>query len=329
MRVSASAIGCAAQGVAVCASAVSSAAQRMAVIASGASREVVAVSARRDIVMTWNSRIRNWIPSRMGVAAGNIGVSGSSVVVWLARRNHIFPGMGVRARVASRTSVRMRPGVRSVAAHIVRMRARVAGVARHVMGVRAIAGCCAGYAVRVARKICLSERDGVGAASCANGICVASANHKEVSKVWSSIGAVADHPARWNGRNRARPYANNTRRNALNAGEQGAIYSWKLCGAVELNDIVGARADIERGCRSKSEICARCGVVRKIRQVVGCDQVVRRNERRTNINNVRASASTVTVHNCTVTVEYGRVRPGTLTDDCCLTRGVSKNKNTL
>jgi hypothetical protein len=72
--------------------------------------------------------------------------------------------------IAGRTAVRVRPGVRGVAAHVVRVCARIAGVARHVMGVRTIAGCGARYTVCVARKICLSERDGVGTASRANGV---------------------------------------------------------------------------------------------------------------------------------------------------------------
>ena len=63
VHVSASAVGCAAQGVAVVSSAVSRAAQRMAMRAIAVGGKVVAVCARRKIIVIRNSRIGNWIPS--------------------------------------------------------------------------------------------------------------------------------------------------------------------------------------------------------------------------------------------------------------------------
>ena len=105
--------------------------------------------------------------------------------------------MVVRAGVAGRTIVRVRPGVRCIAAHIVRVRARVAGVTRHVMGVRPIAGSGAGDSVRVARNLGRGERHGVCAARCIHGICGSRAHHKAVAKVGGSIGAVAENPTGW------------------------------------------------------------------------------------------------------------------------------------
>ena len=237
--------------------------------------------------------------------------------------------MRVCARVAGRTSVSVRPGVRCIAAHIVRVCARVAGVSRQVMGVRAVAGCGAGYAVRVARKVCCRERDGVRAASGIDCVCIASAHDKTVTQVGCAVGAVADHKA---GRDRAcgaRPQKNSASGNCNDARQQGAIYSRELCRSIQLNNVVRAGADIERGSRAKTEVGAGRGRACQVRQVVRCNQVVCGDERRADINHSSACARAVAVYDCGIAIQNSDIATRPLSQNDTLARCIADDEGAL